>query len=282
MSENIEPNAAAEAAVPAGPVPESTTTPQAPSVWERWKHPRSAPATGGSTREKLPGPAKIADQPHPWTVWLSLMTPMAAALALYFTYSSYETARRSLETSQRALAVSEEGLRVGQRAYLRIENGRFDIRRTSFLFGASADVGGKRQVIAIPRFKPAVEIPVSFEVHNSGNTPANVVELKLKFVLSDEFGKPQRTPEIWLLDDVRDDGNNTYTLALNNLGAVPGRGRIAKRFGVAADFRETRSPTWIQVEGELAFDDVFGARQTLRWCEQQMLIKPMTPRLVRS
>ena len=93
-------------------------------------------------------PRKTADRPHALSLLLGLISPLLAIVALFISLQSLKT--------------SETSLKVGQRAYLAVQNGELWVSRVA---GTPAEVG----------------IYLRCEVHNLGNTPGSIKDQKMAY-----------------------------------------------------------------------------------------------------
>ena len=201
---------------------------------------------------KLPGPDKVADRPHLLTILVGIFSPTLAIVAAAISFGAYQ--------------VSDLSMKIAQKAYLRVENSRFSLTRLDTRYKVvEAEVGGRVQDVLLPSVEPAYRIPLSFEVHNSGNTPANLRELKLRLIVPDGFEKPTKgmDPETWKYKATGDKGR--YILVLNNLGAVPARGYVKRTIAIEGDARRDsfEGNFFLKVHADLFFDDVFGTSITV-------------------
>ncbi len=150
-------------------------------------------------------------KPHAWTIGLALTAAIISAGSLFVSTRSYVVSREGVETAKRAAAMSESALKVGQRAYLAVQNSRAEMTYEThpvtplppFIhrgFPPSA-------LPAVPRepwspylgVRTLATFRVNFEVHNSGRTPGTVdyfdIEMDLKHGWEPSDGQRLAVPE---------------------------------------------------------------------------------------
>src|SRR5215204_2529049 len=108
---------------------------------------------------------RVADRPHPVTILMGILGPVVAVLAITFTYFGYQLSMQSLAVSQKALETSQQTLKVGQRAYLVIENSESLIK----LVKATYEPPGAPVVPSL-----VGDVEQSFNMRNLGRTPASL------------------------------------------------------------------------------------------------------------
>lgn len=211
---------------------------------------------------------RVADRPHAITIALGILGPLSALIALVVTasiaYSSWRTATQSLE-------VAQSNMKVGQRAYLFIENSHSRL----LLVKARRDDVGDSLVGAIEQ---------SFTMRNSGRTPATLHNLTLRFRLplgwwegTDSRHRFAKDGDAWVYTqpmgrELPQDGergfSNAYMFSLSD-EAVGAYSHWLKHKTFPGQTFETFSKAYpVQVEATLDYTDVFNERHTANWTDQ--------------
>jgi hypothetical protein len=198
-------------------------------------------------------PRKVADRPHLLTLLIGLTSPLLAVVALVISLQSLRT--------------SETSLKVGQRAYLAVQNGELWVSRVP---GAPAEVN----------------VYLQCEVHNLGNTPAFIKEVKMAY--GDMSGWTEVPPAIQLPVFSGEVGPKAirhltaaklYSLDPSALRQLTMQETEVAKFRQAIRAGDTNAQlkyvrALANVGISLTYVDVFSQPQTIVWCYQEDVISP--------
>jgi hypothetical protein len=191
----------------------------------------------------------IAPRPHWITILLGLLSPLLATFAVTVSILGYRISSRSLETSQKSLA-------VGQRAYVSIKNGRYDERSS--------------QASKPPYLAPMV---FSFELFNSGNTPARVDAITLEFSILPGWrdtadqpfaGANGETVTLTLPDKPQVEAHSSVIVSGEDIFNLTEEAWQHARSTITL----TRSGTLghVKLHGRVRYQDVFENYHVAEWC----------------
>jgi hypothetical protein len=227
---------------------------------------------------------KVADRPHLYTLIVGVLGPIVTALAIgvtgCFAYKSWTTANESL-------TLAERSMKVGQRAYISIENSGSSIS----LIRAVRDVAGGGTAPSL-----GVAIEQSFRMRNSGRTPASLKTLTLKFytpdgwwIGADSRNRYSRDGRWWIYkqpmgNEIGQESNRTFTNSYG-FGLSEHAVRAYQHYLLNKTFPEGDFGTFaeaypVQVLCTLEFVDVFGDTHTVNWQDQaqQISLRDTAPR----
>jgi hypothetical protein len=197
---------------------------------------RAEPETPDSNQ----GKPKTADRPHRITIYLGLLSPTLALIALWFSWQSLKTSNRSLE--------------IGQRAYVSLQDGRL-----SFSKEAEGPPPQPSSTLTPPgKPHPYVAMLGTVTLVNTGNTPAQFVSFKPVY---------KRLPQGWSIRNTGWVPVNTTPTLLSAKSQV--FWRFQQTFWLApeawSDFFGGPSHV-LSLTGELEYKDVFDNPHRINWC----------------
>jgi hypothetical protein len=195
---------------------------------------------------------KSADRPHWITTITSASSTFVGLAALIISVNSFRVSQESLKNSRRSAEISEQSMRVGQRAYVVIENGELEAR-----MDPSETPNGDRT-------KGIVEFRC--QMHNLGNTPARAQMMRILYQLPD--GWTVTSPGLFVLGDNKylDDLGGGISLGPKAVSTIENGIHVKLTKDALWRYENRKGSNDLRIEGKLYFMTVFNEQNQIRWC----------------
>ena len=158
---------------------------------------------------------------------------------------------QSLNTSQRAVETAEKSMKVGQRAYVHIANGKASV---------PVNFNGPNP----PNGHPNLAVLIEFEIHNLGNTPADINEVQVS-VEPPEGWKPSADTPAREKTEYTSIPAKTFSryYSTREYQVLPEQYKRLRIDGPIVDADPTIQPV---IRGYVDYTDVFGDKYRAAWC----------------